>query len=724
MSTINQIIENVKKYNSNANVDVILHAYQYAAKAHEGQKRVSGEPYIVHPLEVANILTRLHMDEVSIVASLLHDVVEDTEITTEDIKKAFGEEVVLLVDGVTKLSRIEFTSKEEQQAESFRKMFLAMAKDIRVILIKLADRLHNMRTLSHLSPAKQKEIAEETMEIFAPLAHRLGISRIQWEMEDLAFGILKPVKYKELLGKIAKKRDEREAYIEKVIGAIDDKIKEAKIEAEISGRPKHFYSIYHKMIRQGKSFEEIYDLTAVRVIVGTIHDCYAVLGLVHNLWKPIPGRFKDYIAMPKTNLYQSLHTTVIGPQGEPVEIQIRTWEMHYIAEYGIAAHWTYKEGNKQVEYAERLSWLRQLLEWQQDLRDAHEYMEALKIDLFVDEVFVFTPKGKVIDLPTGSTAIDFAYRIHTDIGNYCVGSKVNGKMVSLNYKLQNGDIVEVLTSKQSKGPSRDWLGIVKTSQARSRIKQWFKRKKREENIINGRELLEKEINRMGFKPKDLIVPEEMNKVTKRFNLQTEEDVFAAIGYGGLTPHQVTNRLADTWKKKEKKNEIPETVMHPETVKVQPKPKERSSKGVVVKGVDDALVKLARCCNPVPGDDIVGYITRGRGVSVHRKDCPNVTALLDNPERFMEVVWEEEEDGSYVVDIEVMAMDRSALLKDITQVLADMKVYIRSATVRTVRNRVGIIALGIVVNDLQHLDRVIQKLKQVKDVFSIRRATPS
>jgi guanosine-3',5'-bis(diphosphate) 3'-pyrophosphohydrolase len=716
---LKSLLKRIETYNPTFDQALVTRAYLFAEKAHAGQFRISGDPYIQHPLGVAYVLAELELDIITIAASLLHDVVEDTQFTLADIEEDFGSEIARLVDGVTKLSRIEYKSKEEQQVENLRKMFFAMAKDIRVILIKLADRLHNMRTLKYLPGRKQKEIANETLEIYAPLAHRLGIFRIKWELEDTALRYLDPEKYYELVERVAKKRQERESYINNVIAALQVKLAELDIKAEIQGRPKHFYSIYHKMLKQNKSFNEIYDLTAVRVIVDSIKDCYGVLGVVHTLWKPVPGRFKDYIAMPKINMYQSLHTTVIGPQGEPLEIQIRTWDMHRTAEYGIAAHWRYKEGTKTAdEFDQKLVWLRQLLEWQHDLKDAREFMETLKIDLFSDEVFVFTPKGDVIDLPAGSCPIDFAYRIHTDVGHRCTGAKVNGQLVSLDYKLQNGDIVEVITSKVANGPSRDWLKLVRTPQAKAKIRQWFKKERREESIARGKETLEKEIRKLEFEPHELLSGAPLQAVLERFGFNALDDLFAAVGYGGINSHQVVTRLQEEYRRVnpsyERKNDLPE---------IKPRlPKKHSSHGVRVKGVDDLLVRLSHCCNPVPGDQIVGYITRGRGVSIHRLNCPNV-AFLSDPERLIEVSWDETRPASFEADVELEAMDRPGLLGDVMSVLGDTRTRINAVNARTTKNKVAIINLRLEIKDLDDLKAIINRLGGIRDVFSVERVTP-
>ncbi|QSQ09995.1 GTP pyrophosphokinase [Koleobacter methoxysyntrophicus] len=720
---VNTLAKKIQLYNPQGDLSVVQRAYEFARKAHRGQHRISGELFIFHPLEVAKILADLELDVITICAGLLHDVVEDTNYTIKDIEDNFGYEVALLVDGVTKLGRLEYKSKEEQQAENLRKMFLAMAEDIRVILIKLADRLHNMRTLKHLPQEKRKEKARETLEIFAPLAHRLGISKIQWELEDLALRYLEPQVYKELVELVSKKKEEREKEINLAIDVLRSKLEELGFNFEIQGRSKHFYSIYKKMKEQNKTFDQIYDLTAIRIIVNTIKDCYGVLGIVHTLWKPIPGRFKDYIAMPKPNMYQSLHTTVIGPKGEPLEIQIRTWEMHKTAEYGIAAHWKYKEGIKEVkDFEKKLSWLRELLEWQRDLKDAKEFMETIKIDLFTDEVFVFTPKGDVIDLPAGSTPIDFAYRIHTDVGHNCIGAKINGKIVPLNYQLKNGDIVEILTGSQPGGPSRDWLNIVKSSQARNKIRQWFKKEIREENIAKGREMLEKEVKRAGYFHKNLMKQEYIDAVLKKFNFNDVEDLFSSIGYGGITANQVLQKLLEEYRK-HNKGKFRQEIEFPK--KDDRHKKGRTlDKGVKVKGVDNLLVRFSRCCNPVPGDEIIGYITRGRGVSIHRKDCPNVKQHFDEKERLIEVEWDESRNASYSVEIQVSANDRGGLLSDVVNTINDLKTMIIAVNARTTRDRIALIDMTLEIKNKEHLQLIIQKLKRIKDVFKVNRILPN
>lgn len=719
--SIDELAAKVLSYQSDAPIDLLRRAYDYADTAHQGQKRVSGEDYISHPLGVAKILADLQIDVITISASMLHDVVEDTVHTLEDIEKLFGKEIALLVDGVTKLSRIEYKSKEEQQLENYRKMFLAMAKDIRVVLIKLADRLHNMRTLKYMPEPKQKRIALETMEIYAPLAHRLGISNIKWELEDLSFRFLEPEKYYELVEKVKQKRQERQAIINEAIAILTERLQAVGIKAEIQGRPKHFYSIYKKMLKGHKDLSEIYDLSAVRVVVDTVKDCYGTLGIVHTLWKPIPMRFKDFIAMPKSNMYQSLHTTVIGTRGQPLEIQIRTWEMHRTSEYGIAAHWRYKEGPRgDKDFDQKLSWLRQLLDWQQDLRDPREFMETLKMDVFSDEVFVFTPKGDVIDLPAGSIPLDFAYRVHTDVGHRCIGARVNGKLVPLEYKLNNGDIVEILTSKQS-GPSRDWLNIVGSSETRNKIRQWFKKEKREENIIKGRELLERESRRLGYDFKEITKGERLVECAKKLNISGEDELLASLGYGGITAHGVMIKLIEAYKKEIKSTTPPDISQLLADLKPKRTTRSKASHGILVKGESGVMVKLSRCCNPVPGDPIVGYITRGRGVSIHRADCTNIVPSQEDYDRIIEVSWDAATDDVYRVTVEVSAMDRPGMLTDIMMVTSEIKLNVSSVNAKVLKNKMATITLCLEISSLSQLEQVMTKMRRIKDVYSVHRA---
>jgi guanosine-3',5'-bis(diphosphate) 3'-pyrophosphohydrolase len=721
--TAEQVIDKTRAYLNDENVDLVKKAYEYAKNAHREQYRKSGEPYIIHPIQVAGILADLEMDPATIAAGFLHDVVEDTQVSLKDIETTFNAEVAMLVDGVTKLGKIKYKSHEEQQAENHRKMFIAMAQDIRVILIKLADRLHNMRTLKHLPLEKQRRIANETLEIFAPLAHRLGISKIKWELEDTALRYLNPQQYYRIVNLMKKKRAEREQYLDDVIEEVKHRLNDVSIKSEISGRPKHIYSIYRKMAMQNKQFSEIYDLLAVRIVVSSIKDCYAVLGIIHTCWKPMPGRFKDYIAMPKPNMYQSLHTTVIGPKGDPLEVQIRTSEMHRIAEFGIAAHWAYKEGkmlDDTTSYEQKLTWFREILEFQNDTQNAEEFMESLKIDLFSDMVFVFTPKGDVIELPSGSVPIDFAYRIHSEIGNKTIGAKVNGKMVTLDYKLKTGDIIEILTSKHSYGPSQDWLKLAQTSQAKNKIRAFFKKQRRDENIIKGRELVEKEIRSMEFDVKEILTTDNLKKVAEKFNFLNEEDMYAAVGYNGVTALQVANRLTEKWRKKRDQEQEANITNAITDLKAFPSTKKRES-GVRVAGIDNLLIRLSKCCNPIPGDEIVGFITKGRGVSVHRADCPNIDSG-DAQTRLIPVEWESSlnDRKEYNVDIEISGYDRRGLLNEVLQAVNETKTNITAVSGKSDRNKMATIIMSIAIHNVTHLRRVVERIQQIPDIYSVRR----
>ena len=723
--TIDAILEAVKRYQPNADTDLIRRAYELADAAHKGQKRVSGEDYIIHPLAVAKILTDLQIDDITISAAILHDVVEDTTHTLKEMRELFGDEVAMLIDGVTKLGRIQYKSKEEQQLESYRKMFLAMAKDIRVIMIKLADRLHNMRTLKYVREDKQKRIARETIEIYAPLANRLGISNIKWELEDLCLRYLDPKAYYDLVESVKQKRQERQAFIEEAHEQIVEKIEEAHMTAEIQGRAKHFYSIYKKMKRDQKDISEIYDLSALRVLVNSVKDCYGVLGIIHAMWKPLPGRFKDYIAMPKSNGYQSLHTTVIC-RGYPLEIQIRTFAMHKVSEYGVAAHWKYKEAGKSVgathEYDQKMSWLRQMVSLQHELDDPREYFEALKVDVFSDEVFVFTPKGDVVDLPKGSIPIDFAYRIHTEVGHHCVGAKVNSKIVPLEYKLKNGDIVSIITNKSNNGPSRDWLNIVASSETRTKIRSWFKKQRKEENIARGMDMMEKEAKHLGYVPKEILKPERLELLAKKLNIPQVNDLLASIGYGGITLNGILGKLIEMHKQDLQKATPPDiSQMLSELKQPLKNRKKKASHGILVEGEGGFLVRLARCCNPIPGDPITGYITRGRGVSVHRSDCPNLLNDMDFS-RVIEVNWDVGLDKVYTVQIEIVCNDKTGMLAELFALPAEMKVNISSLTAKTNKtNRTSIVNMGLDVRNSQQVAQIVTKIRRMKDVYSVSRS---
>ncbi|SFS67195.1 RelA/SpoT family protein [Marininema halotolerans] len=710
---IEELLKKAGRYLKQEELELVERAYLFAEEAHKGQIRKSGEQYIHHPVAVAGILADLQMDATTLTAAILHDVVEDTGVTLEMLEVEFGETVAQIVDGLTKLSkRMKYKSNAEHQAENHRKMFVAMAQDIRVILIKLSDRLHNMRTLKYLPEEKRRRISKETLEIFAPLAHRLGISTIKWELEDSALRNINPQQYYRIVNLMKKKRAEREQYLDEVIATLRERLTTMNLTADISGRPKHIYSIYRKMVKQHKQFNEIYDLLAVRVVVESIRDCYAVLGIIHTIWKPMPGRFKDYIAMPKTNMYQSLHTTVIGPKGEPIEVQIRTKEMHRIAEYGIAAHWAYKEGNQAdgVTFNEKLKFFREILELQQDTNDAQEFVENLKMDWFSDAVFVFTPKGDVLELPAGSVPLDFAFRIHTEVGHRCIGAKVNNKIVPLDYQLKTGDIVEVLTSKHSYGPSRDWLKIVQSSQARNKIRNWFKKERREESVTKGQEMIEALIKKHDYDPNEVLTVDRLKEVASKFNFQDETDMYAAVGYGGISTTQVVNRLTEGLRSEE--------VTPPVLPDVKSMPTRRRMGGVKVKGVDNLLVRLSRCCNPVPGDEIKGFVTQGRGVSVHRSDCANLNGVGE--ERMVEVEWEGVPDQSFNVEIEISGLDRTGLLNEVLQVVSSTGVEITAVSGRADRRGLAKIDMSISIRNINHLQSVVDKVKSVRDIYSVRR----
>lgn len=722
---IQGLVDKITKYNPKVEVKLLEKAYRVAKESHQDQYRKSGEEYITHPLGVAEILANMELDTSTLVAALLHDVVEDAGISLTSIQQEFGNEIADLINGVTKLRQLtSFTTEEEEQAENLRKMLIAMTKDIRVLLIKLADRLHNMRTLGYLDQEKQIQIARETLGIYAPLAHRLGISQLKWELEDLAFAALEPKKYGQIQKMVAERQSEREGYLAEIIKILSGELKKVGIKSEISGRVKHFYSIYQKMVQRGKEFNEIYDLIAVRVTVETVKDCYGALGTIHALWTPVPGRFKDYIAMPKFNMYQSLHTTVIGLTGQPLEIQIRTKEMHRTAEFGIAAHWHYKEKLVDKEkFTERLSWFHQMLEWQRELKDPREFMETLKIDLFQDEVFVFTPKGRVISLPAGSTPIDFAYAIHTDVGHRCIGAQVNDRIVPLEYQLQSGDIVKILTSKTSAGPSRDWLNIAKTSRARNKIRQWFSKENRESSEHSGRESLQRVLHKQGITEPGLLSSDLVQQVAKNLNFTRAEDMFASIGRGNASPQQVATKLVNALNKLRAAEGL-EEVEEIEEIKIPAPRREITSAGIMVKGIENVLVRIARCCNPVPQDAIIGFITRGRGVSVHHQDCLNVGELSSvSADRLIEVSWDTKRPTTFQVEIQVEALDRKRLLKDISTVLSDAGVNILSAKVATTRNQVAVSRFIFEIGNLDHLENILNNIKKIDVVFDAHRVLP-
>ena len=718
-----EFMEYIHTYLTDDECNQVLKAFELADKAHEGQLRASGEPYIMHPLAVADILAHLQIDHITLMAALMHDVVEDTSYSKEDLEEMFGSEVAFLVDGVTKLNQFQYETKEDRQMENYRKMILAMAKDVRVVVIKLGDRLHNMRTLKHMRSDKQKRIAKETLEIFAPLAHRLGIFNVKWELEDLSFRYLEPEKYYDLVDQMKQKRQAREDIVNDTMSQLTKALGEAHIKADIKGRPKHFYSIYKKMKKDNRDLSQIYDLLAVRVIVDTIPDCYAVLGIAHSLWKPLPYRFKDYISMPKSNMYQSLHTTVIGTMGQPVEIQIRTWEMHRVSEYGVAAHWRYKEGNKNgdKDFDQKVAWLRQVLEWQ-DTSNPTELVNALKLDVFSGEVFVFTPKGDVVKLPIGSVPLDFAYRVHTDVGHRCVGAKVNGKIVPLDYTLQNGDIVDIITSKTGR-PSLDWLNIVGSSESKSKIRNWFKRENKAENIEKGLEALEKEAKRLNYSWKELIADNRLQQVTKQLKAGTEEEMFAACGYGGIPVSTVLLRLIELYKKsKEAEESKRSTEQIIEKLKAQGPKTTKNGTGVLVKGEAGVMVRMAKCCSPVPGDDIIGYITRGRGVSIHRSDCTSLGHTPEDLARMIEVSWDGSSGESFHVGIDIQAYDRNGLLMEVMAVLSELKITITNINAK-VQEDTKTVSINVVVDirDISQLDFVMTKLRRIREVYTVQRS---
>jgi GTP pyrophosphokinase len=711
---IEELVRQVQRYHPQADLALLERAYTFAARVHRGQERVSGEPFLSHPLAVAGALADLKLDTATLAAGLLHDVVEDTHATLEQVREHFGDEVAGLVDGVTKISQIPFSTKEEQQAENFRKMVLAMSRDIRVILVKLADRLHNMRTLDVLPPEKRQAISRETLDIYAPLAHRLGIHWIKAELEDWGLRFLDPEAYYDLVARVAKKRREREGDVNELIAILQTKLRDVDIQADITGRPKHFYSIYKKMRDQGKEFDEIYDLMAVRVITHSLKDCYGTLGVIHTLWKPISGRFKDFIAMPKSNMYQSLHTTVIGPKGDPVEIQIRTWEMHQTAEEGIAAHWAYKEGRAAIDDADgRFRWLRQLVEWQQDLKDSKEFLDTVRVDLFPDEVYVFTPKGDVKSLPKGATPLDFAFAVHTNVGLRCHGAKVSGRLVPLKTELQNGDIVEILTGPHPQ-PSKDWLKIVKTPRARSKIKQWIRNEERVRSVALGRDLIEREARRLGLSLGRLLKPEALAKVLGRSGWGSEEEFLAAVGYGKLSPRQALTRLLPP-------EEVPEAPEEERERRPERRPRARGEDGVTISGIDDILVHFARCCSPVPGDEIIGFITRGRGVSIHTADCINAQQFISDPARRVKVTWDGRRAHPYPVSIRViLGGDRPGILAELSAAISSVGINIAQAEVRVTEDRKGINTFVLEVVDLAQLQAGIRAIQRVQGVASVER----
>ena len=728
---MDKFIEELLLINPNYDVELIKKAYLIAEKMHQGQLRKSGEPYLIHPVCVAKILAEIGMDEDTIIAGLLHDVVEDTPYTIEDLKKDFGEDIALLVDGVTKLGSIVFESKEERQAENLRKMFLAMSKDIRVIIIKLADRLHNLRTINYMSEKKIIDKCNETLEIYAPLASRLGIYAIKFELEDIALKFLDKEAYYKLVEAVKEKKDERQALIDSVIDSVKKSLDELNIKYDITGRSKHFYSIYKKMKYQHKQIDEIFDLTAVRIIVDTIKDCYAVLGVVHSRFKPLPGRFKDYIAMPKTNMYQSLHTTVLGDNGKPFEIQIRTYDMHKVAELGIAAHWKYKEGisSNTVNIEEmKLAWLRQTLEWQKEMNDPKEFMETLRVDLFASQVYVFTPRGDIMELPAGSTPLDFAFKIHSDVGYKCIGAKVNGKMVPIDHVLENGNLVEIVTSSNSKGPSPDWLKIVKSSHARNKIRSFLKKENKTGNAEKGKEMLEKYIKRKGYDVSSVIKTPYLTKIAKQQGLATIEEMYAQISFGGNFLGKIAINLIEHYheEKQEELKHIESNLkaldLIDSKVKKKKKDTEKSTAGVKVKGSDNLLIRFSRCCNPVPGDEIVGFITKGRGISVHRKDCVNMLSIPENEKsRLIEVEWDTKEAGSYNVDICILSEDRKGLFSDISRACEDLDIHIAGVNAKSGKDQIINITMSLTISDNKHMEKLLRSLRNIPGVADVYRA---
>ncbi len=721
--TIEDVLDKMKKNNKKSDLKLIRRAYDFAKEKHGDQLRKSGEPYIIHPVQVAYILAGLELDDATICAALLHDVAEDTEVTIKDIAKEFSSEIAEMVDGVTKLGNLKYTSAEEQQVENYRKMFLAMGKDIRVILIKLADRLHNMRTLKFLRRDRQLAISKETQDLYAPLANRLGMYSLKWELEDLSFKYLNPDEYREIVEGIDKKRGERLQFINQIVEQINEELKRQKIKAEITGRAKHLYSIYRKMQRDNKSLDQIYDLFALRILVDNVKDCYAALGVVHELYNPMPGRFKDYISVPKPNMYQSLHTTLIGPKGTPFEVQIRTYEMHRIAEFGIAAHWAYKEANKFKKTSvtvqdDKLAWLREALEWQKDMQDPQEFLNTLKTELFVDEVYVFTPKGQIKVLPRGATPIDFAYCIHAEIGHHMTGCKINSKMMPIITALKNGDIVEIITSDQSKGPSRDWLKFVKSTSAKNKIQSWFKKTQRAENIEKGKDLIEKEIKRIGISYSKIFKNEYVQVALDRYKFNNVEDMYSAVGFGAITASKVIAKILEVYKKDNQDEYIEQTLeelINERTRKTKP-----SSVGIVVKGIDNCLVRLSKCCNPVPGDEIVGFITRGRGVSVHRKDCVNVKDLISQEDRMIDVYWYNEQNSSYNVDIEILANERNGLLADIIKQIASVKTRLVAVNSKVNKEKIVVTEVTVEVENLDDLNNILKALRKIDNVYEVNR----